>query len=499
MKHLFLVAVILLTGSAVAQTHSEVTQDDNQTIPANKTFSGNNTHTGDVTFSNAVTATGATTLGQVNGAYNPAACALSSPPPWCSGSEMGAWVNAAYAALPSSGGEIYIPAGSYSYTTPIVMATSHKPVRLSGAGVHATDLVYTPSTGTAITVDTGTSNFSDELKGFRLVGPGNATTTTGIACGSATNNGSIFSVYDLIQVAAFGTGLNFGWNCFGWQGNQVTVSDNGQDLLDGASGKENMTCFKCIISLTTPGTTGTTANGLQISTASDWHFYSSSIDNVQIAVSNNATVAVYGGHMENPSEGSYDFFTSSGNSLQFHGTTFNQDNLSTFPNGRFGSVTGGSFNIFGGTAFSPVRLNVFVAFSGRAYGSNHGLILNSAFSSGWEANTGGGSTSAFPQDNAGNAVTTGVVQASILRGGALQQIAAKNFAGSCSMSATTTCTFTTSASFSHYLSFVSIDQASALPAAAISAKCAIQGTTVTITAGASNSLTWDCLLVGNPN
>jgi hypothetical protein len=71
--------------------------------------------------------------------------------------------------------------------------------------------------------------------------------------------------------------------------------------------------------------------------------------------------------------------------------------------------------------------------------------------------------------------------------------------GSCTMT-TTTCTFSIGASFSTTpLTFPSIDAASAPPATAISAKCSISGTTVTITAGASNTLTWDCLLVGNPN
>jgi len=72
--------------------------------------------------------------------------------------------------------------------------------------------------------------------------------------------------------------------------------------------------------------------------------------------------------------------------------------------------------------------------------------------------------------------------------------------GSCTMAAGTTCTFTIGASFSSTpLTLVSIDAASTPPATAISVKCSAAGTTVTITAGASNSLTWDCSLIGNPN
>jgi len=72
--------------------------------------------------------------------------------------------------------------------------------------------------------------------------------------------------------------------------------------------------------------------------------------------------------------------------------------------------------------------------------------------------------------------------------------------GKCSMSSSTTCTFSIGAAFnSTPLTFASIDAASTVPATANVAKCSISGTTVTITAGISNSLTWDCLLVGNPN
>lgn len=70
--------------------------------------------------------------------------------------------------------------------------------------------------------------------------------------------------------------------------------------------------------------------------------------------------------------------------------------------------------------------------------------------------------------------------------------------GSCSMSAATTCTFSAGASFSGTPICFATIQASP-PATANVASCAISGTTVTITAGASNSLTWNALLVGNPD
>jgi len=80
----------------------------------------------------------------------------------------------------------------------------------------------------------------------------------------------------------------------------------------------------------------------------------------------------------------------------------------------------------------------------------------------------------------------------------LNQNAANTFAGSCTMSAGTTCTFSITATFSGTpLTFVSQDGSSTLVNTA--GKCSVSTTTVTITAFTSNSNKWDCLIIGNPN
>lgn len=58
------------------------------------------------------------------------------------GSDIGAQVNAATAASPATGGIVFIPAGSYTYSTPIVL---NKPVWLTGSGAYSTRLTYTGS------------------------------------------------------------------------------------------------------------------------------------------------------------------------------------------------------------------------------------------------------------------------------------------------------------------------------------------------------------------
>lgn len=92
----------------------------------------------------------------------------------------------------------------------------------------------------------------------------------------------------------------------------------------------------------------------------------------------------------------------------------------------------------------------------------------------------------------------GLVISGYISSGRFQQPAASTYAGKCTMSGRSSCTFSTTATFTQYLSFVSIDEASPPPATEISAKCSLSGTRATITASADNSLTWDCLFVGNP-
>src|SRR5215813_994514 len=119
-----------------AQSHTEMTLEDNQTVTGQKAFAGNNTHSGTETFTNTVMSTGANNHGQVNGVYNIGACSSSPAPAWCSGSDVGAWVNAAYAACPSTGCRIHISAQAscYSYSTPIALSTNGKPAILEGDG-----------------------------------------------------------------------------------------------------------------------------------------------------------------------------------------------------------------------------------------------------------------------------------------------------------------------------------------------------------------------------
>ena len=89
--------------------------------------------------------------------------------------------------------------------------------------------------------------------------------------------------------------------------------------------------------------------------------------------------------------------------------------------------------------------------------------------------------------------------ANITIAGHLNQTATGKIAGSCAMVSATTCTFSITAGFTTYLSFVSVDHASVGSLATNLCGASLSTTTATITCLNSNSLTWDALFIGNPS
>lgn len=86
--------------------------------------------------------------------------------------DAGKAINDAYAALPSTGGVIYLMAldGCSNFSTPITLNTNGKYVTIIGTGVETTCLNYTPSSGTAFTLNTGIGGAgqNDRLDNFSL-------------------------------------------------------------------------------------------------------------------------------------------------------------------------------------------------------------------------------------------------------------------------------------------------------------------------------------------
>jgi hypothetical protein len=198
----------------------------NQTVNGNKAFAGLSSFPGGI-FGSLGVISGSTIMSSLNGVLNPASCGSTNPPTWCSGSDIGAWVNAAIAALPApvgtgTCGEISIPAGVYIQATSIMMSRC---VKLHGASAEGTRITWTPTTGWAfIVADNNTAldnNYSYEgaIEDLTIVGPG-ATSTAGAvyfggsdgaanspstAVDPATNHGDHFN---LNRVRIFGNQFN---------------------------------------------------------------------------------------------------------------------------------------------------------------------------------------------------------------------------------------------------------------------------------------------------
>lgn len=96
---------------------------------------------------------------------------------------------------------------------------------------------------------------------------------------------------------------------------------------------------------------------------------------------------------------------------------------------------------------------------------------------------------------AGVSSTTAWAVSEIVGSGHINQFATNNLGGTCSMSSSTSCTVTLSTPYNNTPICIVTAQGSS----AIAAACAVSGTTVTVTAASSNSLTWSVLTLGNPN
>ena len=145
------------------------------------------------------------------------------------GKDIGAQINAAYSALPATGGAIMVME-SASFDIPIVFGTKNKPVLLMGLPGDIVTLTYTGATGTALTFDYGTGHrMGHGLRDLTLTGPGNSTNTTGVIFGGG--NGAEGIAFRDFKIQSFGTNLQMGsntWHAFFEHG---MIRDGGSNVL----------------------------------------------------------------------------------------------------------------------------------------------------------------------------------------------------------------------------------------------------------------------------
>jgi hypothetical protein len=129
------------------------------------------------------------------------------------GNDAGAWINAAIASLPGSGGNVYLGPGSYAFSTTILL---NKNVSLHGSGSNFTILRYTGS-GDAIRMQAGSRPpyMNGAITGIALAGNSNPS-AVGIH-----HIDTIGSVYDDVTIENFtgadGAGM--------WFDNQAQFSE----------------------------------------------------------------------------------------------------------------------------------------------------------------------------------------------------------------------------------------------------------------------------------
>ena len=120
--------------------------------------------------------------------------------------DAGKAIDDAYAALPPTGGIIYLLSfgGCSNFTTPIELTTAGKYVSIIGTGVNTTCLDYTPSTGTALTLVTGSGGLGqdDRLENFGLISTTTGSTASGLFVGY-NGSSAAFTNLDGISISGF--------------------------------------------------------------------------------------------------------------------------------------------------------------------------------------------------------------------------------------------------------------------------------------------------------
>lgn len=250
-------------------------------------------------------------VSNLNGVISPMVCGSSAPPSWCSGTDPGAWINQAYAQLPTGsttignvgGGEIDIPSGNWTIAAPIVFGTLGKPALLKCAPGTSFTWATPNTTGTMVTLDWGWSGSGlvniqtpqGGIDGCQFFG--NQGTSTGLLM-ALNNGGSVGAHIEDTMFYNFGTGIHFPNTTLPPFLTTITNSFFNTSSVAGMvvdSGSENIHMFGGDIS-NNPGGIGLQVNN----NSADVYLFGVSFDSDGIQV-NGGFVDVYSCHFENPS------------------------------------------------------------------------------------------------------------------------------------------------------------------------------------------------------
>lgn len=236
------------------------------------------------------------------------------------GNDLGAAINAQYAALPPSGGviRVKIPADGLSFSTPIVIGTAQKPaiidclMNTGVPGVHTPPmLVFTPSTGNALTFNVSAGRTAHQ-RGFGTRNCAFEVSGSAIALYLGGTNGAEGfedqdTTYEVKSASA--KGIVVGENTWQIDLTHDTVQGAGQ-LLDDTNGSNSGE--QMVFNGVTFASAG--ANAVVVGGAgTQFECNDCSFDDAQF-VGSAALVTLKGPHFENPGGPiSYPFLVNSGN------------------------------------------------------------------------------------------------------------------------------------------------------------------------------------------
>ncbi len=252
----------------------------------------------------AYTGTGAVALGPL--------AAEHVIPNWFPGTDMGAQLVNAAAAMPPTGGNLYPARGSYTIAAAVDFSSSSKSITVicqngdhSGTlitPVGATTFTYT-GRGAFFTFDT---QIHSGMSGCTLVGPDGITGTTaiGVVVGGGANNG-IFDNFSHNDISGFGNGgLVFGNNVYIAIFQENVIHDNGPNggkniyvPTSALNFGENITFLGGILTNKTAPFSTTCVN---IEKSADIHFVDVSFDHCGLTANGlNVDVYLTDDHVEN--------------------------------------------------------------------------------------------------------------------------------------------------------------------------------------------------------
>lgn len=276
------------------------------------------------------------------------------------GADAGAWINSAYAYIhttysDNNGGVIELAAGSYSYSTPIVLANAGLMsiiLRGAGDGNGATILNYTAVSGAAVSIGGGSGNDGGvQLENFTITGTAQGNGATAVQIGVTGTAGVAGSTIKNVSIRRFTNGFNWATGSIAYAA--VLINCKVQQCTNGlVPFGENNIMFG--------GLVGGCATGIVASAASEMNLFGVAFDdNTTTAINLSNTLArmtLSGCRFENAGLGTSVYITISAGSISMQGGAFQEDNTTGGPATGFVQATGGIVTLNGVWLYSGGRV-----------------------------------------------------------------------------------------------------------------------------------------------